>query len=265
MANAQGRAGLIPVRHYGGGEIQLNAYRIADGLAANIGLNDPVKSTGTSKQITIATANDAVRGSFQGCTYAAADGTPVFSKNWVSGTAIKTGSEVIALVVDDPDVLFEIQASGGVASIAVTAGGSGYTAATVAIAAPPNGGQTATATATVAVGAVTAITVTNQGSGYLTAPAVTISGDGTGATATATIEPGLVAADIGAGADYVIQSPSSFGVSQTELDSSSISSSGTLAMKIVELVERPNNAYGQNAKVHVLINKHELKASTAAV
>lgn len=82
------------------------------------------------------------------------------------------------------------RSSGTVLSCAVTAGGSGYTAATVALSAPDASGipvVQATATATVAAGAVTAITVTNAGVGYLTAPTVTISGDGTGATATATL------------------------------------------------------------------------------
>lgn len=77
--------------------------------------------------------------------------------------------------------------NGQVASVAVGAGGSAYTAATVTFSAPPMGGVTATGTVTVTTGAVTAVTVTNPGSGYVTAPTVTITGDGTGATATATL------------------------------------------------------------------------------
>lgn len=82
------------------------------------------------------------------------------------------------------------RSSGTVLSIAVTGGGSGYTAATVEISAPDAQGipvTQATATATVAAGAVTVITVVIAGVGYMTAPTVTIDGDGTGATATATI------------------------------------------------------------------------------
>ncbi|MEZ0602938.1 hypothetical protein ACAX43_12405 [Paraburkholderia sp. IW21] len=73
-------------------------------------------------------------------------------------------------------------------SIAVTAGGAGYTSApTVTLSAPqmPNSVQ-ATATATVSGGAVTSITVTNPGSGYTSAPTVTITGGGATTTATAT-------------------------------------------------------------------------------
>ena len=76
-----------------------------------------------------------------------------------------------------------------VASIAVTAGGSGYTSApTVTIASSPTTGGNATATATITGDAVSAITVTLGGVGYTSAPSVTISGGGgSGATATATL------------------------------------------------------------------------------
>ena len=74
----------------------------------------------------------------------------------------------------------------GVLSIAVDAGGTGYTAATVAI--TGGGGEGATATATVSSGAVASIEVTAAGSGFVTVPTVTISGNGNGAMATATID-----------------------------------------------------------------------------
>ena len=77
--------------------------------------------------------------------------------------------------------------TGGVTSIAVTAGGTSYaTAPTVTVSAPTNGGTTATATATVASGAVTAITIVTAGTGYSATPTITFSGGGgSGATATA--------------------------------------------------------------------------------
>lgn len=87
------------------------------------------------------------------------------------------------------------RASGQVGSIAVTAGGSGYTTATVTIAAPDatnvgglSGGDVqATATANISGGEITSITITNRGLRYSSNPTVTITGDGTGATATATV------------------------------------------------------------------------------
>ncbi|MDD5288861.1 MAG: protein translocase subunit SecD [Dehalococcoidales bacterium] len=81
------------------------------------------------------------------------------------------------------DVTYEAAAtlatSGAVKSIPITAGGTGYTTATVTI--EGGGGTGATATAVITDGAVTAITVKDGGSGYTSAPKVTITGEGTGA------------------------------------------------------------------------------------
>ena len=77
--------------------------------------------------------------------------------------------------------------SNSVASGTVTAGGSGYSSATVTFSAAPAGGITATGTATISGGAVSAIVITNPGNGYTAAPTITIGGDGSGATATATL------------------------------------------------------------------------------
>jgi hypothetical protein len=79
---------------------------------------------------------------------------------------------------------------GSVGSIAVIAGGSGYTAIpTVTISAPNNAnGVQALAAATISGGAVTTITVSEAGTGYTVAPTVTLSGGGgTGANAVAGI------------------------------------------------------------------------------
>ena len=75
---------------------------------------------------------------------------------------------------------------GQIKKVNVTVGGTAYTTATVAIAAPASGVQ-ATATATIVGGVVTSITITNPGSGYISTDAatVTITGDGADATAAA--------------------------------------------------------------------------------
>jgi len=72
----------------------------------------------------------------------------------------------------------------GVAAVDVTAGGSGYTSATVSFTGDGSGAE---ATAVIAGGVITGITVTKAGYGYTSAPTVTITGDGTLATATASI------------------------------------------------------------------------------
>ena len=80
--------------------------------------------------------------------------------------------------------------TGTITTLALTAGGSGYTSApTVVIGAPDiPGGTQATATVTLSGGGVTAITVTSGGTGYTSTPTVTLTGGGgTGATATAVL------------------------------------------------------------------------------
>ena len=80
-----------------------------------------------------------------------------------------------------------------IASISVTAGGSGYTSAPTVTVSEPDiaGGVTALATAVLTGDAVSAINVTFGGIGYTSAPTITISGgDGSGATATGTLTTG---------------------------------------------------------------------------
>jgi hypothetical protein len=72
--------------------------------------------------------------------------------------------------------------------IVVTAGGTGYTAATCTVTLTGGGATTqATATPTISSGVITAITITNHGSAdYTSAPTVTITDTGVGANAAAT-------------------------------------------------------------------------------
>lgn len=79
--------------------------------------------------------------------------------------------------------------NGGITSITLTSGGSGYNSVpNVVISAPPSGGTQATATATVgnSAGQLNAIVVDTGGAGYITAPTVTIAPPASGTTATAT-------------------------------------------------------------------------------
>jgi hypothetical protein len=78
---------------------------------------------------------------------------------------------------------------GSVATIAVTAGGSGYTIAPTVQFNTVGGGSGATGIATISGGVVTGVVITDGGNGYTSAPTVqfnAVSG-GSGATATATI------------------------------------------------------------------------------
>jgi hypothetical protein len=73
----------------------------------------------------------------------------------------------------------------------------------------------------------------------------------------------VVEADIGQTADVVVGTGSdSTGRSATELDSSDINGTDGL-LSILGLSDRPDNAYGTNAKVEVVIKLHELRSLAA--
>lgn len=101
--------------------------------------------------------------------------------------AAQTGLGVIPRILCAPGFTHQ-RVDDGVLSVAVDAGGSGYTVAGTAITLTGDGaGAEARVSAVDEAGAITAITVTRAGAGYSAPPVVTITGDGTGATATATI------------------------------------------------------------------------------
>lgn len=115
MANVDAPSGLKAVRHLQGNEMRTKEYRIESGLAENIGLNATVKSTGTTKRVALAASGDTIRGVFAGVRYTDTNGSVVFAKNWVSGTATLGSAEAIALVYDDPHILYEVQTDGAFA------------------------------------------------------------------------------------------------------------------------------------------------------
>lgn len=96
-----------------------------------------------------------------------------------------TWSTVPATQYGQANLISGSGAVGAVLSVAVTAGGTGYTTAPAV--AFTGGGTGATATATVSGGVVTAVTVTNPGFNYTGTGVTFTGGGGTGATATATL------------------------------------------------------------------------------
>lgn len=107
MANVDQAFGFRPWRHARGGVIRASQnYTIASGLAANIFTGDPVKMTGTGRNITVCAAGDTVVGIFQGCEYTNSKGERVFSRYWPTGTV---ATEIVAHVIDDPDVEFLVK------------------------------------------------------------------------------------------------------------------------------------------------------------
>jgi len=109
MSNVNGAYGLRPSRHLKGGTVRMAEYSIASALAANIYVGDPVEMTGTGRNITLAAADNPDNvGVFMGCSYVDSTGSHKFAKNWVTG---QVGTEAVAYVCDDPDVVFTAQAT----------------------------------------------------------------------------------------------------------------------------------------------------------
>ena len=114
MTNQDSPRGFVAVRRAGGGDFgELGEYRIAGGYGTAIYEGDLVKLTGTGKQIERSATGDTPNvGVFRGCQFERPDGEIVFENQWPAGQSIRTGSEVIAWVQDDPNIVFEVQADG---------------------------------------------------------------------------------------------------------------------------------------------------------
>lgn len=73
----------------------------------------------------------------------------------------------------------------------------------------------------------------------------------------------LAATDVGSNADIVVGAGNAtLGLSGMQLDESTTDTTATLALKILGIVNRPDNAVGASAKAIVLINNHQLKGGT---
>jgi hypothetical protein len=96
-----------------------------------------------------------------------------------------TSDPAVVITGDGTGATAHVVRSFAVASIAVSAGGAGYTVAPTVTVPVPTGanGRRATAHAVLTAGAVTSIVIDDPGQGYLTAPTPTMTGgDGAGAT-----------------------------------------------------------------------------------
>jgi hypothetical protein len=94
----------------GGGAITQNEYSIATAYTTAIYVGDVVEMTGTGRNVAKAAAANADNiGVFRGCSYVDANGNWTFAHYWPGVSDGKTN--IVAYVIDDPDVVFECQAS----------------------------------------------------------------------------------------------------------------------------------------------------------
>lgn len=111
MANKDAAFGLRPSRMMGGAPYSggQSRYRIANNLSGKIFQGDLVKQvTGGGIERAAASSTVPVVGVFNGCQYTdPTTGEQVF-KNYYPGSV--AASDIIAFVIDDPSVVFEVQA-----------------------------------------------------------------------------------------------------------------------------------------------------------
>lgn len=78
---------------------------------------DPVKLTGGTDVVSIATGSNAIIGVFDGCKYIDSTGKPTYSPYWPASLSGVTGIEWY--VITDPLTVFEAQGAGSVAATAI--------------------------------------------------------------------------------------------------------------------------------------------------
>lgn len=111
MSNVNAPFGLRPLRMLNGcTTFALGEYNLASGLSSSLLRGDPIKLTGTGKNIDLAAAGDTAVGVFAGVKYIDANCLIVFSNYWPGGTATFNADDATVFVWDSPDIVFEIQA-----------------------------------------------------------------------------------------------------------------------------------------------------------
>lgn len=129
MSTTSAPRGLIPVRKLGGMPYShgYTVYKIPDAYATAIFNGDPVSMVTTgSTRGTIKRANETVTattvtssatilGVFLGCEYVDPNSKQMVYKQYYPGSITPSSGSIWAHIVDDPDMLFEIQADGAIA------------------------------------------------------------------------------------------------------------------------------------------------------
>ena len=102
--------GFKPAYHKNGGVVRANEYEIASGYGTALYKGDPVALT-TDGSIIVAAPGSNTRnvGVFQGVKYTKTTGEIVYAKSWPASQTIKSGTKALALVFDDPNIVFMVE------------------------------------------------------------------------------------------------------------------------------------------------------------
>lgn len=115
MANPDAPFGFKIYKHGSGGvATRTNRYRIVTDYNTAIFQGDLVTQAADGT-IAVAAEGGVYVGIFAGVQYTATDGSVVYKNNWVASTATKSGTAINALVYDDPNALYLVQATGTIA------------------------------------------------------------------------------------------------------------------------------------------------------
>ena len=125
MAQTAQAYGLIPV-FSDSGQTRAKKYTILNNAGTGYGTaiykGDLVKMH-TDGTINIGDGTTPALGVFVGCEYIDATGKPVSSPYWPASTALQSGSQAIAWVIDDQNTMFRIGVSGNASDYVQTAVG----------------------------------------------------------------------------------------------------------------------------------------------
>lgn len=102
--------GLRPVKTLGGKPYDgtLNEYPIDSAYASTMFTGDPV-TLSSDGEVIRGVAGSACLGVFMGCKYTDSTGTFQHRNYWPGNPGIQTGTTPVALVCDDPDMIFSVQ------------------------------------------------------------------------------------------------------------------------------------------------------------
>jgi hypothetical protein len=118
MASVSSPFGLRPAYHRAGGTIRPKERPIAAAYGTALYAGAPVTlNTSGSLEIAGAGNDDFILGVFMGVEYTEATGNRKVTNVWPG--AVSGATDIKAYVVEDPEVVYEIQANGSVAATAV--------------------------------------------------------------------------------------------------------------------------------------------------
>ena len=112
MANVDAPSGFSAVRQSRGGCVRNSEpFTIAPGYSTNLYEGDPVKKSGTGRDVILSAPGGELVGQFQGCQYLNGAGEVIYANKW-TGDDVKSGSVPVANVLSDPDIVFVAQIDG---------------------------------------------------------------------------------------------------------------------------------------------------------